>query len=114
MPRLVLSGLLIAICAAPAQSAGRRFVSGEQIIEYCTAPKGDVQRTDCLGYVTGIADALSRGPVGNISACVPPHVTRHQMRDAVVKWLAANPQLRHFAASSLVATALAKSYPCRR
>jgi len=45
-------------------------------------------------------------------ACVPKNVTISQTKDVVTRWLANNPERRHYSADSLVAWALAEGFPC--
>ncbi|MCW5770926.1 MAG: hypothetical protein KIT16_04760 [Rhodospirillaceae bacterium] len=114
MLRILIVACAIVAAATAAEARTGRFLSTPEFIRLCTASTNAVERQDCLGYISGVADALDGNALDGIRACLPEAVTRKQLRDIVVEWLQANPQLRRFRAASLVATALAKKFPCRR
>jgi hypothetical protein len=62
--------------------------------------------------VTAIADVMKHQTVLDWRACGPPTVTSRQTVDVVETYLRAHPEIRDLAASSLVAEALAKAFPC--
>jgi hypothetical protein len=113
MSRVIVLILLLGGLAAPAAAKSGRLLTSDELIRLCATPDDRSEKEDCLGYVTGVADALDGNAIDGIRACVPADVSRKQVRDAVVTWLKSNPQLHRFRAASLVATAIAKAYPCR-
>ena len=61
----------------------------------------------CVGYIWGLAGA------GEGSAfCFPHGVQANQIVDVIKKWLQDHPELRHYAASSLITAALKEKFPC--
>jgi Rap1a immunity proteins len=67
----------------------------------------------CVAYAVGIADAMSTGSqIGGYAACLQPNITRGQIGEVAIRFLAAHPELRHDAAAGLVARALAETFPC--
>ena len=87
----------------------RNFYSGDALLSLCQASDSNF----CMGYIAGIADAVTSGPVSGWRACVPISATVQQVRDVVVEYLTAHPENRHFAAVSLGAAALAGAFPCK-
>jgi len=65
-----------------------------------------------LGYVAAISDSLNRNKVNGFPACLPDYVELGQIKDVVKIFFDKHPEIMHFAASGLVATALAEAFPC--
>jgi len=114
---LFASALLLASPPALAHEAsveGRYFRTGNALLNECkkeNSPSG----LFCDGYIAGVADAhraVSHSFRGMTRYCSPEHVTVHELRRVVVRWLQANPEQIHFAASSLVVQALHDAFPC--
>ena len=97
--------------ASPAWSSGFGFYSGNQLFDYCEGAAKD--KAHCIGYTTGIVDALASGPIYGWEACVPEKVSQAQVRDIVVKYLQDNPQDRHYSAAAIAAKALSIAFPCQ-
>src|SRR5688500_17634980 len=60
---------------------------------------------NCVGYVWGVAGALDGS-----SFCLSKGVQQRQVIDVVKRWLDDHPEVRHFAASCLVAEALKEKF----
>ena len=91
------------------------FQSGKKLYQICQN-KEAFPDGFCLGYVVGIADALtgpSKGYRGR-TFCIPVGSIQNQIEFAVKKWLESNPDKRHLNAPDLVAWALSEAFPCRR
>jgi hypothetical protein len=107
---LVFFILAGAFCFPSRSSAD--FYSGNELLAKCTGSA--VDQMFCTGYVIAIADALDHDlPVFGFKACIPRGVTIKQIIDAAVSSLSRGISARHLAASSLVAEAIAKIFPCR-
>jgi hypothetical protein len=106
----------ILICALVALGwAGAALADdGNKLLEICKASEGSQSRVKCLGYVTGVHDAIavfkSTGAV-KISPCVPAGATPSQMADVVVKYLTENPKDRDYSAAGVVMAALINAWP---
>jgi hypothetical protein len=100
--------LLFITLAVTSIAARAEFLSGNELLSQLDGESYS-ERGFALGYIAGVADAVE-----NVLVCAPTSVTTGQMRDIVWKYLRANPQSRHFTASSLVVEALRKVWPCRR
>ena len=96
---------LLMICATPARA---EFLTGNQLFDSCTS-RESIMQMDCLGYVSGVHDALA-----GITICLPSGVTRGQIMDFVTQWLRANPAQRHLTADQTVSIALNAQWPCKR
>ncbi len=89
------------------------FESGSNLLESRDHSLNGV----CVGYIEAIVDAMhtvqdSGGTVNGWRACIPQGVTVRQLRDLVIRFLRAHPELRHLAAIDLVTNALAEAFPC--
>jgi hypothetical protein len=102
-------GLAIALVAyaGTAQAQGG-FLTGNELLTYC---KGDSRgQAQCVGYIEGVVDALALNrPLCRLSE----GVTVGQLKDVVVNALIADPTERHFAAFSLVLSAIANAGFCQ-
>lgn len=97
--------LLIVLLLATS-SARAQFLSGNELYSNITATE-DYKRLYAMGYVAGIAD------VGNKALhCINQGVTMGQVFDVTKKYLERNPEIRDYAAESLVVVALAQAWPC--
>lgn len=114
MLRVLTIAMLIAIgAAAPARA---QYFDGNTLHFRCQQERETamVRWTDCLGYVSGVADVMSgRNAINGVQACIPRGTSRNQLKDVVVDWLRRHPEHRHHNAGGLVAAALAEAYPCR-
>ena len=99
--------LLMVLLSRPLSEAiPAAFVSGNQLLESCTASQFDAQGI-CLGYVLGVVDSLSMPYV-----CLPAHIIGKQLQDIVTIYLRDHPASRHQPASLLTADAVASAFPC--
>ena len=109
---LLLTGIILRTQAA----AG--FFTGTQLLHDC-ASTNPAEAADCLGYITGIADAIGTAqpllhdrfgipPV----VCVGPDVTRGHLREVVVAHLRETPAQQPEEAGRLVVEALMATFPC--
>lgn|SRR5579863_1187167 len=105
-----IAGMMAVTIVAPhSASAVDGFQTGNTLLTSCTAPNLDV----CLGYIQGISDAMALGSLVNKSrACVPSGVSGRQLIDITVEFLKSHASIRHAQAASIVAVALANSFPC--
>ncbi len=86
------------------------FFSGEALFEKC-----DLSEVYCIGYVTAIADVMEKvKPLYGATACFPEGTTPGAQTEAVLAWLGENPKLLYLNATSLIAKALAKAFPCEQ
>lgn len=97
--------LLLAVMTCGAAHA--EFKDGNKLYSDLTGTTA--QQMVGMGYVMGVADALS-----NVTVCAPPNVTAGQVTDMVRLYLEEQPQLRHFMADSLVNRVLSKAWPCKK
>ncbi|BBA42412.1 Ssp1 endopeptidase immunity protein Rap1a [Burkholderia sp. 132550021-2] len=85
--------------------------------------KTDVKsRASCAAYIEGAADGVyntidaiggTTGPRVGQYFCLPPDIRAQQMTDAVRKYIAENPKLADYNASTAVSLGLGKAFPCR-
>ncbi len=115
MKRL-LGILVVGFSLAASPVAAWTFMNGNQLFENCTAIQLD-EIGVCYGYIEGVADSISGvqatgGSYRGVKICTPTTITSQQAVDVTLNWLKSNPRHRHYAASDLVAQALAKAWPC--
>ena len=107
---VIVVGLILATGPARAD-----VLSGKELKGFCDETSASsFDMGACLGYITGIADAMHRSTVDIYGwrACMENGVTVEELRTNVVAFLNAHPEFLELGADSLVARALADSYPC--
>ena len=87
-------------------SPARAALTGNELYDVCLGDSFD--RGMCVGYALGVAEAAGLAGV----ACIPPDVTRGQIKDVVVNYLRDHPADRNKSAYGLVTTALQSVWPC--
>ncbi len=89
--------------------AGDVFMLGDKLLETCVK-----EPTYCQGYVSGVADVLfgTEAPILGSRACPKTGTTIGDASAAAVEWMQKHPEQLKFTAYSVVAVALAESYPC--
>ena len=98
--------ILVAVglcCLSQAAAAGT--YDGNLLHQAC---EGKSDTPLCDGYMLGIVDVLLKGRV----FCPPPDVTPRQFIDIGKDYLRDHPERRHYAAASLVISALKEKFPC--
>jgi hypothetical protein len=75
---------------------------------------GFLVRGYCVGYIKGIADAMSYNTLNGFKVCMPSGLIISQVTGIVRQYLNANPQSLNLAASGLVAASLATAFPCQK
>ncbi len=85
------------------------FYTGNDLKQKCAAPS-HIDDAICMGYVTGIYDAL----VSQGALCSGGGVTIGQLQEIVKKYFNEHPERLHFTAQSLVRSSLREAFPCSR
>jgi hypothetical protein len=112
--RAVFFAAILAASLATASADATTFVMGNALYSYCAVPTQDETATSiCMGYIDAIVDVMTANAINGFRACIPQTVRNPQLLDVVNQYLRANPEKRHFTASSLVAAALSAAFPCR-
>jgi len=107
-------GLLMTLsCAVMAPRARASFLTGNDLLEACQSTKGSFSSGGCMGFTTGVADAMAWNELNGSTACLPLEATSVQVRDIAVQFLVKHPELRHHTACYLVTQALSKAFPCK-
>jgi hypothetical protein len=90
------------------------FVEGNEFHSWCSQ-KEDAPGAMCFGYIVGVADGLEESVTtgGRRTICYPSTVSLGQIRDIVLKYMADNPDKRHYPASYTVQNALSAAFPCK-
>jgi hypothetical protein len=87
---------------------------GNALLRECTATIG-AYMDFCYGYIDAVADYLfQKHTMGEYTACVTKTPDDSQLRFVVVRFLRANPAVRHENAPELVARALSEKFPCKQ
>jgi len=110
MKRLLIAAVLLLGFASPGAAT---FYTGNQLLEDCTS-RSVSKRNVCSGYVMAIADAMEENRINGWRTCRPTGMMSLQLRDVVIRHLRKSPQHRHHTASSLVAEAFQKAWPCKK
>ena len=109
--------LLIASCLsmlAGSATAGVSFGNASKLLEDCSSMTDPVPYTHCLGYITGVADALAYGAqIGSFKVCIPAETSEGEVQDVAISWLKDHPKAGDYSAVTVVAAALSQAFPCR-
>lgn len=98
----LIAATMVSCLPALAQAAGP-FMDGNELQDACKRADGELY---CLGFTTGVYDALG------MTVCPPPGVTMIQVRDIIVKYVADHPEQRHLPAYHLAHNSLEQAFPC--
>ena len=113
--RLIAMAVAIAMTCLPVSAQElRAFYTGNDLRSRCsdTSP---YQAGLCMGFVTGIADAMGIAAfLGGRRACIPLAATEGQALDVVKRFLEQHPAEPQEEAVSLVAQALSEAFPCKQ
>ena len=96
------------------------FESGNNLFGVCSDGR-DVFQSYCKGYAVGVADAVmavnamkANGyPIPSACISADEHIKSEQVRDVVVQYLTAHPEIRHQAAAGHALVALQAAFPCK-
>ena len=101
-------------CLSPASDPSID-INGDALYGLCTDYDRVTDSSACLGYITGIENVMARGDaVGGQRACPKKPVDERQLLSIVRDYLREDGDQGVYPASSLVASALAQAFPCRR
>ena len=110
--RVGMMALLASASMVSQASAKGSFLTGNGLLNQCQ-DNSPFPQGDCVGFTSGVSDAMASNTLNGWTACVPPNqVTRGQVKDIAVQFLVKHPELRHLTAVSLVASALGEAFPC--
>jgi hypothetical protein len=95
------------------------FATGNTLLDACRSEERD---SICSGYIAGIADAINNSMYSILRpdksgtnmalVCTTKRILLPQLVDVVVRFLESHPEMRHYAAASLVGAALSDAFPC--
>ena len=105
--RLVVAVVFLNAAGSLPANAAESYESGDSLVSLCEKPQDSSLYGFCAGYIIGAADGLDEG-----SFCPPEGHEKLQIVDVTVQWLLNHPENRQDPAHSLVAKALAESFPC--
>ncbi len=97
---LLLASLFAASGAYSVEDADFNMKTSRDLMDLCSAPKGDVNYDAAMGYCLGYIDAaqdyhraITSGDLLSPIACPGHHVTRREMADVFVEWAKGNGDL---------------------
>jgi hypothetical protein len=104
---------VVAVLLLASGGAWAYFKTGNELLANCTG--NSFKEGYCLGYIASVSDTHNTWvDLGNMSEifCLPKGVTQGQLQSVGVKYLEENPADLHLTASSLIAHALGRAFPC--
>jgi hypothetical protein len=112
---LLLLSFISAMLISLSVNAGA-FKSGYAFMQKCSSAKAQDWGV-CLGYVQGVADSLENIKQWGVEleqgyACFPEQVKGEELRDAIVIFMADNPNTLPYSAAGTSIKALIAAYPC--
>ena len=92
-------------------------LSGEDLIGICEPAKADplyrLKLAECAGYIVGVADTFDcTNKTLGFTWDSTKYNNQRKLVTGVLDWLHFHPNVLHYQASGLVASALSGSYPC--
>lgn len=98
----------------PAQAG---IMSGEDLIGICEPAKVDpvyrLKLAECAGYIVGVADTFDcTNKTLGFTWDSTKYNNQRKLISGVLEWLHLHPNVLHYQASGLVASALSGKYPC--
>jgi hypothetical protein len=89
------------------------FEDGNEIYRYLTGSNRG-EESYAIGFIIGVSDVGKTQDIADWRFCIPEigSVRQSQIGNVVRNWLEKHPEMRHTAASHLIAQALAESFPC--
>jgi len=109
-------GLAVAGPLGWAEPAKAEFESGDSILKECEVSRSSStyyqSNAFCIGYLSGVVDALSTLNALKGETCGPDDMTLEQLLDVVIKYLHDNPQSRHASAALVTWSAMNQAYGC--
>ncbi len=117
-----LLALMVVISVNAQSQSGYGFYTGSAVMRLCkntdrTESTPDITNyKECVAYLAGVSDTY--GMLMSLDAipraiCSPSKVTQEQLRQAFLKYMSANPEKWHHAATSHAVVAFAIAWPCK-
>jgi len=112
-PFAALSITIFLLLVSSDAQAGK--ITGNNLYEDCA--RGNEGQLYCFGYIAGILDALNDldpfHVMGEAHVCLPAKVTMGLLRDVVMQYLTAHPELRDQEGAWQLVRAYHKAFPCK-
>ncbi len=113
---LAAAALLAALAPASAPGAELTFMTGRQLLEFCTnTDTASMDRGLCTGYLAGLADGAAtlrhwrRGAPG---FCVPEDASPFDLRQEFLRYAQEHAEGWEGSAAGLGLNAFRRAYPC--
>lgn len=99
---------------APAQAG---VMSGEDLVGICEPARADpvyrLKVAECTGYIIGVSDTFDcTNKTLGFTWNSPQYKDQRKLVAGVMEWMHLHPNVLHYQASGLVASALAGKFPC--
>jgi hypothetical protein len=105
---LIIAGIAsVSVAASQTANAAEDYESGATLLSLCEKSPDSSLYGFCAGYIIGAADVLDER-----SFCPPEGHEKLDIVDVTIQWLRNYSENRQEPAHSLVAKALAESFPC--
>jgi Ssp1 endopeptidase immunity protein Rap1a len=105
--------LLAPLSAAGADPKPHTWTSAADLVERCNTME-QFSAGECAGYVVGVAEIADSGYLKGYRSCIPAHVNKGQLADAVRKYIAKHPEYQQYVGYQVVVMALVESFPCEK
>ena len=113
----VSTSLLYTVLTLACSSAHAGVLSGNDLLEICEPARVDpvyrLKISECTGYIIGVSDTFDCNNAAlGFNWDSAKYRSQPDLIRSVVEWLHFHPNVLHYQASGLVASALSKQYPC--
>ena len=110
----IAAALTLSVGLSYPSKAWAEYWSDNDLLTYCKEKDGSFEKGSCTGYILGIADTLAAGgQIGSFRACITGGVNIGQLVDTVNHFLTTSRDIKHEGASTLVASVLSDTFPCK-
>jgi hypothetical protein len=125
MIRLFAAGAVVAAVMTVSSGARADLLNVSGLYDECRETRGSAGHAHCLGYVTGIFDAMANpnpNEVRGVNMCLQPGLWIYKLdvvdlaealADIVLRFIEAHPEMRHWGPASVIARAFAETFPCK-
>jgi hypothetical protein len=115
--RHFLLALLALLAFSPSGHARAGVLSGQDLLDLCEPARIDpvyrLKVSECTGYIIGVADSFDcKNKMLGFTWDSTMYAEQRKTIEAVLEWLHFHPNVLHYQASGLVASALSGKYPC--
>ena len=107
--------LTVTLALGGTQAANAQVLTGMELQQRCSNPKGSAESLHCAAYMLGFLDGYEFSlHTAQKAFCLPRGVTLGQARLITEKFMSEHPEELHMSAPAIIVRALNIAYACKR